>query len=287
MKGVTILAMILIAVIALLVVYVYILPKETKFVGSAVVEEAVKGYVELYLGLINVTIMNESLNNGIWSISLSAKSLDRVVFIDMQMYDSNKTVYKMYESLSLPERPATIIDIPNKIGCSVGDKITVDIYVDPYDPWSQRYDTLIENFTNKFAGSIRPNYRFVPTNSFEAFKEANNTAKYAFRYLECTKELPEFSKLKKCIYEDNVNKERQLTEEEVKSCVSQAGIDLNEAESCANEEALKLMAIDERFAETYLQQATTPSIVIDCKYKTFPLFINRVICYLYPLMKGC
>jgi len=290
MKGfgkVGILALLVIAVIALLFIFGFLAPRPESTNENAAVDEAVRSYVELYLGLINVTVMNESLSNGVWMLTVSAKSLDRMVFMDMRMYDSNKSIFKIYESLTLPEKPATIIDIPGKIGCSVGEKITVDIYIDPYDPWTQKYDSLIEGYIAKFGQLIRPNYRLVPTISYEAFKEVNNDAIYAFRYMACAKEETGFSALKKCIYEENANKSRNLNESEVKDCVSKAGLDVNKTEACTQEEAIRLLSTDQTFADSYLTQPTTPSIVIDCKYKTFPLFIDRVMCYLYPKMTGC
>jgi hypothetical protein len=288
LKGIGILATILVCIFVLLAIYGYLTPATGTPERQDAVDETLKGYVELYMGFVNVTVLNKSLSQGVWMATVSARTLDRIIFMDMWMHDSNKSVFKIYESITPPSRPATIIDIPGKISCSTGNKKTVDIYIDPYDPWSQRYDYLIENFTAKFSSEVKPSYRLIPTSSFEAFKSADTDAVYAFRYMECAKETAEFSSLKKCIYETNAAKGGGfLNESEVQGCVSKAGLNVTSIENCSKEQALQLLAVDERFAESYLEQLTTPSVVVDCKYRTFPLFIDRVICYLYPMMKGC
>ena len=70
--------------------------------------------------------------------------------------------------------------------------------------------------------------------------------------------------------------------------MQQNGGSKTEIQTCASGDAvLSDLATDQRFAETFLGTATTPMIVIDCRYSTYPLFAEYAYCYLYPDNKEC
>ena len=276
-----------IAVVLLLVGLFVIAPKSEEQIESEVDEKLI-AYTELYLGLTNVTVKSKTLKDGVWTANIGATERFGQINMDILMYASNFSVFKIYESITPPDRPATVMDIPGKVSCSFGGLITADIYIDPYDRWSRIYDPFITNFTKTFENTVRPQYRIIPTYSFEAMKEAGNEALHAFRYLACAKkDQNAFLSLKSCIYEKYADTNQFLNESEVKKCAESAGLNVPEVESCSVEGAITELSIDQRFGETFLPEPITPSIVIDCKYRTFPSFIDRVFCYLYPGDAAC
>ena len=243
---------------------------------SEEIEKFVKKYVNLYIGLINVSVENVEKYGDGYKATINATSYSGPVSLELYLHE-NLTVYKLAQILQLPEKPRTIIEIPYRISCS-SDKIAIDIYIDPYDKWSRRYDNLIQDFIDKY--NVSEIWRIIrtDTHNFEG-KDAEN-AFLLLKYFECMKDKESFKMFRKCIYEkiDEIEKDgRALNESEIIEC-----LDPNvKIEKCLEENSLRLLSADESFALTYLQTPSTPMIVIDCKYKTWPTFIENVYCYLY------
>ncbi|VVB73534.1 Uncharacterised protein [uncultured archaeon] len=256
--------------------------------GGDIVDQKIVKYVELYLGFVNVTVTNRTLVDDVWTVSLLAHAPDGLVSLDVWMNANDFSIAKIYQSIDLPIKPNTIIFL-DKSGCSVGDRITTDIYIDPYDPWSRKYDTLISGLVSKFGDKLRVTYRIVPTYSYDAIQnDANSDAVYAMRYLECAKGTPYFEGVKRCVYDKYGETQAFLPELEMIACAGKAGMNTTDAFDCANgDKALSELSVDERFAETFLGSPTTPAMVFDCRYETFPLFVDGAFCYLYPDIDGC
>jgi hypothetical protein len=221
-------------------------------------------------------------------VSLLAYAPDGLVSLDVWMNANDFSIIKMYQSINLPTKPNTIVFL-DKSGCSVGDQITTDVYIDPYDPWTRKYDSLISGFLSRFGDRLRVTYRIVPTYSYDAIKnDAKSDAVYAMRYLECAKGTQYFDSLKQCVYDKYSETQTFLPELEMIACAGKAGMNTTDAVYCANgDKALSELSIDERFAETFLGSPTTPAMVFDCRYETFPLFVDGAFCYLYPNTAAC
>jgi hypothetical protein len=282
-------ALVTIAIIAIIVLFV--LGVRLPFgqeQSNDIVNQKIMRYIELYLGFVNVTVTNKTLTNDVWTVSVLAQAPDGIVSLDAQMNANDFSIIKIYQSINLPTKPNTIIFL-DKSGCSVEDLITADIYIDPYDPWSRKYDTLISGFLSAHGGNLRMTYRIVPTYSYDEINnDANSDAVYALRYLECAKDTPYFNQLKQCIYGKYAETQEFLPEADVIACAGNAGMDTVDASSCANgDKALSELSVDERFAETFLGSPTTPAMVFDCRYETFPLFVDGAFCYLYPNLDSC
>lgn len=258
------------------------------------IDTAIKDYIRLYLGLINVSVNNKTFDSdeNIWTADVSAISATRKVNLEVFIYDSNLSIKKIVEKIPLPEKPVTIIEIPKKISCSFENKTAIDIYIDPYDKWSRNYDNLIEEFLNRFNKSISPIWRIVQTSSYRLRQENSNTT-FALLYFECVKNKRIFPAFKKCVYDKYEAEKVVLGEKEIEYCLNESGkniltkTDIDEIKNCTQVQGYRELSVDESFGNTYLEEITTPMIVIDCKYKTWPTFIDKVMCYLYPQLDEC
>ena len=256
---------------------------------SAVVDNRAISYVTLYHGIVNITINNRTLVGDTWKVNLNGYASDGIVNLDVELSAKDFSITKITQTLNMPSKPNTIKFLDKTAGCSIGDRITVDIYIDPYDPWSIRYDSVIRNFTERFGGSMLVTYRILSTYSYQYISQDTESDAYvALKYYECARDMPYFLQFKECVMQDYAADKEFLNETELLSCVSQSGGDEDEMAQCAEGgQVLGGLATDQRFAETFLGTATTPMIVIDCRYSTYPLFAEYAFCYLYPGNEEC
>ncbi|MEM3369496.1 MAG: hypothetical protein QXE90_01425, partial [Candidatus Micrarchaeia archaeon] len=192
-------------------------------------------------------------------------------------------------NLVIPSEPSTIRKTGKEIGCSVGDKKTVDVYIDPYDPWSIKYDSEIKKFIQAFNENIRVSYRILSTYTYKYISEnANSSAYTALLYYECAKDKDYFNEFKSCVINKYNEKKEFLSEDELLMCIQQNGGDIDFIKKCVNEDYPKgELRTDERFAETFIGTPTTPMIVVDCMYVIYPAYITNAYCYLYPKIEQC
>jgi len=256
---------------------------------SAVVDNRVISYVSLYHGIVNVTINSKTLESSTWKVNLNGYASDGIVNLDVDVNAKDFSIMKITQTLNMPSKPNTINFLDKAAGCSVGDAVTVDVYIDPYDPWSIKYDAIMNNFTQKFGGSAFISYRILSTYSYKYISE--DPASYAYtalKYYQCAKEEAYFQQFKNCVIQKYGEDKEFLNETELISCVKQSGGDEGEIKSCTDGSAvLSGLATDQRFAETFLGTATTPMMVMDCRYSTYPLFADYAFCYLYPDKEQC
>ena len=256
---------------------------------SAVVDNRAINYVTLYHGIVNVTINNKTLEGDTWKVNLNGYASDGIVNLDLELSANDFSVTKITQTLNMPSKPNTIRFLDKTAGCSVGDEITVDIYIDPYDPWSIKYDSVIRNFTERFEGSMLVTYRILSTYSYQYISTNTSSDAYvALKYYECAREKPYFDSFKGCVIQKYSSDKEFLNETELLSCISLSGGNEDEMKECAEGgPVLSGLATDQRFAETFLGTATTPMIVMDCRYSTYPLFAEYAFCYLYPENEEC
>jgi hypothetical protein len=82
-------------------------------------------------------------------------------------------------------------------------------------------------------------------------------------------------------------KNTTLNENEILECVQGTGISTTAVQMCVENDGPKQLSEDETFGVTYLGEITTPMIVIDCRYRTWPIFAEVVMCHLYPELEEC
>ena len=284
---------IIVAALAVVIILLFVAGVKIPFtqpggIGSDLVDQKASKYIQLYLGFVNITVTNKTLDDDEWIVNVLAHAPDGLVALDLTMNATDFSITRISQSINMPTRPNTIKFLNKDVGCSIGDIVTTDVYIDPYDPWSIRYDSAIKGFLAKFSDSVRVSYRIVATYSFDSLKDPNGNAIHAIRYLECAKDTQYFEQIKTCIYAKYNQTKTFLTENETLACVSAAGMDATKAHDCANgQEAINAISIDERFASTFLGSPTTPAMVFDCRYETYPLFADYAFCYLYPNVAAC
>ncbi|MEM4134088.1 MAG: hypothetical protein QXO35_03680 [Candidatus Micrarchaeia archaeon] len=256
---------------------------------SAIIDNRAIRFLNLYYGIVNITINNKTLENGVWKLNINGYSTDGIVNIDLWMNANDFTINKVSQNLVIPSEPSTIRKTGKEIGCSVGDKKTVDIYIDPYDPWSIKYDSEIKKFIQTFNEDIRLNYRILSTYTYKYISEnANSPAYTALLYYECAKDKDYFNEFKSCVINRYNEKKDFLSEDELLMCIQQNGGDIDVIKKCVNDDYPKgELRTDERFAETFIGKPTTPMIVVDCMYIIYPAYINNAYCYLYPKLEQC
>lgn len=257
-----------------------------KPVNANKLESTLADYLTLYYGLVNISILNKQFNDGIWTVDLFALSLEGLSQFQVKISDSNLTVTSFYQKIPLRKTPSTLEEIPKKISCSQDDKVAVDIYIDPYDGWSARYDTYMQQFLTRFNSSVSPIWRIVPTQSLRLANQGDNVDVALF-YFECTKNSPDFSLFRVCFYEKYTEKNAVLNETEITDCLKLTSMNVSEVTDCTGEKASKALSEDESFGLSYLGTLETPTVIVDCRYKTWPLFVDKVVCYLYPDLKEC
>jgi hypothetical protein len=255
----------LIAITGILVLF-------SKRTSSSEIEKSIERYVNLYIGLINISVERIEKIDGGYKAIVNATSYSGPVVLELYLYD-NLSVYKIAQIIQPPEKPKTIIEIPYKVSCSK-ERTAIDIYIDPYDQWSRKYDSLIQDFLDKH--NVSEVWRIVRTESYSFNGKDAENAFLLLKYFECEKGEKNFKSFRKCVYEKIDKKGGVLNESEIKECLSD-GV----PNECLKDGAVQQLKIDESFALTYLQSPSTPMIVIDCKYKTWPTFIENVYSYLY------
>jgi hypothetical protein len=269
------LALIFIVIFVIIGIGIFYISRK-KEVIPAEVENYVKKYINLYIGLINISVEKVEKYDGGYRATVNAVSASGLVSLELYLYE-NLTPYKMTQIIQLPEKPKTIIEIPYKISCSK-EKIAIDIYIDPYDPWSRKYDDLIQNFIDN--RNVSEIWRIIATQSYKFEGKDSENAFLLLKYFECMKGKENFKEFRKCIYnkidELKQSESKTINESEIMECIGNVDV-----KKCLDEDSIRELRVDESFALTYLQTPTTPMIVMDCKYKTWPTFVENVYCYLY------
>lgn len=282
----------LVLTIIVIIVGLFVLGIKIPFGGeetTAIVDTKIIKYLNLYYGMTNITINNKTLDNGMWKIDINGYSSDGIMNLEVWMNANDFSISKIKQNLPIPSEPTTIRKTGKEVGCSVGDKKTVDIYIDPYDPWSIKYNSDIQKFVTRFKDDIRVNYRIVSTYTYKYVSEnASSLAYTALLYYECMKNENEFDQFKTCVINKYNEKKEFLNETELIKCVEDSGADKEKIKNCSiSNYPTGELATDLRFAETFIGTATSPMIVIDCKYVIYPLFVENAYCYLYPKIEQC
>ena len=249
-------------------------------------DNKVTRFVRLYLGLTNVSVEGKEWKNGEWAINVSAKGSAGMERLELRA-DANLSSFKAYEIIKISTSPPTYQDIYGQ-SCK-SDKSLIDIYVDPYDPWSRTYFDMINNVSDIFSESAVKKFHIVNpyTSKLEGYKWAVETS----QYLACIKNDSDaaFIKMTRCVF-DRVNSTMEiLNATDLDSCASASGTMLsNESlKACVGNESIKLLTDDGEYALSQMGDISTTYVVIDCRYETFPTYIDVVMCHLYPDLPAC
>ena len=268
----------------------YILLKEEIFPPAPISsfdDSKVTKFVRLYLGLANVSVESKEWKNGEWIINATAKGSAGMEILELRA-DANLTSFKAFVIVNVPNNPPTYQDLYG-LNCK-SDKSLIDIYVDPYDPWTRAYFDKINNISDMFSDSAVKKFHVV--NPYTSKLEGYKWAVTASRYLVCVNKDSNsaFIKSTKCIFNKlNENNNTILNESELDTCVFSSGMTAtNETfKSCLDNESIQLLTQDGQYALNQMGEVSTTYVVIDCKYETFPVYLDVVFCHIYPDAPAC
>jgi hypothetical protein len=201
--------------------------------------------------------------------------------------DANLSAFRAYEIIQVAASPPTYQDLYGQ-SCK-SEKSLIDIYVDPYDPWSRTYFDMINNVSDIFSDSAVKKFHIVNpyTSRLEGYKWAVETS----QYLVCIKNESDaaFINMIRCVF-DKVNSTGEiLNESDLDSCAALSGtkMDNESLKTCVSNESVKLLTSDGEYALSQMGDISTTYVVIDCRYETFPTYIDVVMCHLYPDTPAC
>ena len=250
-------------------------------------DSKVTKFVRLYLGLVNVSVEGKEWKNGEWIINATAKGSAGTEKLELRA-DANLTSFKAFVIVNVPKNPPTYQELYG-LNCK-SDKSSIDIYVDPYDPWVRVYFDKINNVSDMFSDSVVKKFHIV--NSYTSKLEGYKWAVTASRYLACVNKDSNsaFIKSTKCMFNKlNENNNTILNDSELDECVFSSGMAAtNETfRSCLDNESIQLLTQDGEYAMRQMGEVSTTYVVIDCKYETFPVYLDVVFCHIYPDTAAC
>jgi len=249
-------------------------------------ESKVTKFVRLYLGLVNVSVENKEWKNEEWVINVSAKGFAGMDRFELRS-DANLSSFKAFGIVNVPEAPPTYEELFG-LGCQ-SNKSRIDVYVDPYDPWTYANFDRINEISDRFSESAVEKFHVV--NPYTSKLEGYALAVISSKYLACAKKDSDssFIKTAKCIFESTNKTKMVLNETELDGCIASAGLSMdNESfKTCLGNESIQLLTDDGNYELSQLGEITTSYVVIDCKYSTYPAYMDVVMCHVYPDMPAC
>jgi len=256
---------------------------------AAGAEKQISTFARLYLGLTNVSIKGEEWKNNEWIFNMSASGSSAFGNFEIRT-DRNLTLssFRVFGKINVPKTPPTYQELYG-LNCK-SDKSVIDVYVDPYDPWTRKYFDTINNISDKFSDSAAEKFHVV--NPYTSKLEGYKWAVVASKYLVCAKKDSDttFIKTTKCIFNRlNENNNTILNETELDTCISSTELKMsNESfRTCLDNESIQLLTQDGEYTQAQMGDISTTYIVINCKYETFPMYMDVVLCHVEPDMPAC
>jgi hypothetical protein len=193
-----------------------------------------------------------------------------------------------------------------KTSCNKEDVVTVDLFEDPYSPNTIKFKQSTWEARQRFDQNVAFNYNYLPTTSDQFPFTLRDNAQYLADGLICAADTGNFNSFEVNFYTEycDLNDNNTLDAGEIEQCGAAGaasiplGVDaLNVllAESGISPEFFnicqKTRVKDYRVSSTNKAQlflvGSTPSAVVDCRYKTHPRFLPAVICFSKPDLPGC
>lgn len=189
--------------------------------------------------------------------------------------------------------------------CAQPDLVTVDLFEDPYSPNTVKFKQETWGARKQFDKNVAFNYIYLPTTSDALPPQLKENAEYLAEALVCSVDLRKFNELEElfftryCDRNDNNALEGNelancsgetaippLTREEVDKLLQETGIKPEIFDICRKTRVIDYTVGFEQKISLFLV-TSTPTAVINCKYKTHPKFLPEVICYEKPDLEGC
>lgn len=189
--------------------------------------------------------------------------------------------------------------------CAQPDLVTVDLFEDPYSPNTIKFKQEVWNARKQFDKNVAFNYIYLPTTSDALPPQLKENAKYLAEALICSVDIRKFNELEElfftqyCDRNDNNSLEENelancsgeaslppLTKEQVDKLLEKVGIKPEIFDICRKTRVIDYtVGFEQKIGLSLV--TSTPTAVVNCKYKTHPKFLPEVICYEKPDLEGC
>lgn len=242
-------------------------------------------------------------NEKIWEEVVILQTTGGVKTVRIRVYDESLSLENVYISGPVPRTFSNdmvvtkgVVKLTGKLNCSE-DKIMVMEFFDLYcDPCIDAQGKMLQ-FRNKFNESIEYEYKFLLTHSLDlAPKYGLENVSKGLEYFVCVRNTASegmFEEFKECAIEAySKHKETPLEPAELDACILWKS-NRSELDECLRTAYIDLNR-DRLLAETYSIVGTnehppmgTPTIVVDCQYKTSVDYAEKALCYAHPELKEC
>lgn len=177
--------------------------------------------------------------------------------------------------------------LAGKINCSNGSLVRAMEFSDPYCPSCILADEKIDEFRRKFNSSLDFEYHLLPS-TMQAMENSygrEDVNRFAY-YIICTQKQGLLDQFKPCATAKYRAKgvEAPLSKDELDSCLP-SSLNSTQFNACLPS-AYSEVAFDKSLAQTY-GVTETPVLLLDCKYRVLPEFLEHGFCYTHPWAPGC
>ncbi|MEM3400255.1 MAG: DsbA family protein [Candidatus Micrarchaeia archaeon] len=249
------------------------------------VVRALDHYLWLYYGITPHAHSESVYESGKWHINVSFYSAGKERGIIVELYDENLSVYGMYAPVPLLTIPSGVVQL-EKVECNESEKLRIIEFSDPYCIYCIESQERIKPIIMKYNASFE--YYVAYTSSLNLMKSFDaSRVELASKYVLCSQKQNKIHEFLDCVGERYMNHTGiPLSEAELIQCSVKTGLNITKMDEC-------LPRIDEelrfgnKLAETYMQQITTPAILVNCKYLASPSTIENAICWAYPNITQC
>ena len=190
--------------------------------------------------------------------------------------------------------------------CNKEDVVTVDLFEDPYSPNTIKFKQSTWDARQRFDQNVAFNYNYLPTTSDQFPFTLRDNAQYLAEAMICAADTGHFNAFEVNFYTEycDLNDNNTLDAGELEQCgaagsasiplsteridalLTETGIAPEFFNICQKRRVPDYVNSSASKAQLFLV-GSTPSAVVDCRYKTHPRFLPAVICFSKPDLSGC
>ncbi len=189
--------------------------------------------------------------------------------------------------------------------CEDPKNIAVDLFEDPYSPNTIKFKTTTWDVREMFDKNVNFQYGFMPTVTDKYPPIIQEKAQYLAEAMLCSIQAGKFNEFERAFYTKYCDKNGNnrldagemeqcttggaalpLEESEVNKVAQDANIPVDLINVCRKELVGIFLESSKNKANMFLV-TTTPTAVVQCKYKTHPKYLKDVICFVKPELEAC
>ncbi len=288
-----VLAVILVALIIVSgILFVYLAPAAGgKPVHSdAEAKKVVDTYLKVYYGLFDISPSATNFRAGVWNVETTASSELGASNLLVTLNDSTLQVIGVYDKEDLLEKPLGIVNITGKAACNTTSKPEVMEFVDWYDGFSVQNEPSMEALRARFGDGISFSYHVLLTGTDALEKRFGGNVSLFSKYFICAQaqSADAAQKMKQCFINRYTPNGEPLNESAIQACADFARLDNSTLGTCLQQTAPNVLRTDLALATTYFpDRLATPTVMINCNWRTKPKLAEFALCWALPGTTGC